>query len=67
MNDATFLQFLVALLGAVCGGMGAYYAAREKITVQLAVLEERIKHVASTAEKAHSRIDDLNAQKVTHE
>lgn len=46
------------LLGAIVGACGAYFAVREKLSVQIALVTERADAAKSSATHAHDRIDN---------
>jgi len=53
--DLSFAQFLVALVGALTGGIGAYVAVR----VELAKLTVKVEHAIQDSDDAHKRIDRI--------
>lgn len=64
MTFADWWPFAQVVIGAVCGGLGAYWAIRERLAIletkhaeSLLRLSERIAFVQATADRAHSRID----------
>ena len=50
---------LTAIGGAVSGGLGAYYAAKEAISVSIARLEERVSALRKDVDSDHMRLDNL--------
>ena len=57
MIDADAL--LTAIGGAAAGGMGAYYAAKEAISVATARLEERVSALRKDLDSDHGRLENL--------
>ena len=56
--DATTLEFLKAVAGALFGALGAYVAIRS----DLADHKARIKNVEAASNEAHRRIDSILMQ-----
>lgn len=63
--DATTAQILIAALGVLGAGLGAYIAANSAIKAALAVLEQRIKtaesEIAGLRESRHHVSDMVTA------
>lgn len=59
INMDVFTQFVLPLLGALGGGIGAYIGIRSDLNLQKALIEQ----LRSSVERAHVRIDDLHRDK----
>ncbi|HJY07226.1 MAG TPA: hypothetical protein VJ323_12985 [Bryobacteraceae bacterium] len=55
MDGSTFVQIILAGFTAVCGGAGVYAAIKGDLARTRAIAE----NAASSANKAHDRIDEL--------
>lgn len=55
---------MTAVGGAAAGGVGAYYAAKEAISVSIARLEERVSALRKDVDSDHMRLDNLSRDAV---
>lgn len=52
--------FAAAIGGSAAGGAAAYYAAKERINVALARVEEQLKAVRSDVDSDHARLEAVS-------